>query len=219
MIIEKFQRKNENLIIFFSGFMMNPELFDFLSLNSHDLFFIYDYRNFELDETFFEDIESYFKVNLVAFSLGVTIAATIMKKSKKELIDAIAINGTLKPINDFFGIPEKVFNGTLENLSEDSLDKFYRRVFGSYYDNVKKNLIYNVDKAKTELLNMQGFIQSNSLLENIYYKAIVSEDDRIFPPTNQISFWQKEVNVIFLQGSHFPFYKFKSWDDILNVNN
>ncbi len=219
MNLEKFQKKNENLIIFFSGFMMNPEVFDFLSVENHDIFFIHDYRDFGLDESFFEDIESYFKVNLVSFSLGVTIAAAVMKNLKKEFVDAIAINGTLKPINDFFGIPEKIFHGTLENLSEENLDKFYKRVFGAEYDAVKKNLIYDVDKAKEELSNILSFVQSNSLLENIYCKAFVSEDDKIFPPTNQMSFWQKEVNLIFLQGGHFPFHQFKSWDDILNVNN
>ncbi|MGC9062882.1 DUF452 family protein [Calditerrivibrio sp.] len=218
MKIERVKRKKENLIIFFSGFMMNKELFDFLKMNNYDLFFIDDYRDFTIDESFSEDIESYFKVYLISFSLGVIAAADLLKGYKRYFNEAIAINGTLKPIDDFFGIPVNIFNGTLENLSDENLDRFYKRVFEKNYDLVNKYLSYDIEKAKAELISIKNLVDSGILVENIYTKAIISEDDRIFPPSNQISFWQREVKQIFVSGGHFPFYQFESWDDIIDAD-
>jgi biotin synthesis protein BioG len=217
MKVEKFTQKNENLIVFFSGFMMDPEIFDFLDRVGHDIFFIYDYRDFDIDNTIFEDVESYFKVDLISFSLGVSIAPHIMKNLSKDFSDSIAINGTLKPIDNYFGIPEKIFQGTLDNLSEENLDRFYKRVFGNNIEKFKKFLSYNVIKAKNELKSIQSFLQVNRLVENIYFKAIISEEDKIFPPSNQMSFWQHEVNVTFIPESHFLFGRFNKWSDILDV--
>lgn len=56
-----------------------------------------------------------------AWSFGVYAAAYWLRKENLSPTMAVAINGTLSPIDDELGIPVGVFNGTLENLSEKSL--------------------------------------------------------------------------------------------------
>jgi hypothetical protein len=43
----------------------------------------------------------------------------------------IAINGTPAAADDKFGIPLKIFEATLDNISDYSMDKFYLRLFGT----------------------------------------------------------------------------------------
>ncbi|MCX8084840.1 MAG: DUF452 family protein [Calditerrivibrio sp.] len=217
MKVVKKKRKNEELLVFFSGYMMKPEIYEEIDSSDLDIFFIHDYRDFELDSSLWEDVASYFKVYLVAFSFGVSIASSVIKQQNVNIFKSIAVNGTLKPVDDFFGIPESIFLGTLNNLSEESLDRFYRRVFGKNYSKLKHLLSYDLEIAKEELKNLKVFVDETGRLENIYNIAIISENDKIFPPTNQMSFWQNELDFMFVDEDHFPFFRFKSWRELLNA--
>ena len=55
-----------------------------------------------------------------------------------------------------------------------------------------------------------------ALCEKFYDTAIISNNDIIIPSKNQINFWSDKVkNIKMLESGHFPFYNFKSWDEIL----
>ena len=49
-----------------------------------------------------------------------------------------------------------------------------------------------------------------------YTKALVGVNDKIIPAKNQLNFWEKfDVPVVKLDCGHFPFYNYKSWEEIM----
>ncbi|MFR8355607.1 MAG: pimeloyl-ACP methyl esterase BioG family protein [Parabacteroides sp.] len=95
------------LLLFFAGWSASPESFTGLKAeNGTDIMLCYDYR----DMTFHEDLSSYKEIHLIAWSMGVRMAELALA-GKHALTTATAINGTPRPIDDNFGIPENIFRG------------------------------------------------------------------------------------------------------------
>ena len=47
----------------------------------------------------------------------------------------------------------------------------------------------------------------------IYNRAIVAEHDFVIPSNNQLQFWSEKI-VKRVDGSHFLFYAYASWDEL-----
>ena len=109
MKIEKqLNSSHPRLLLFFAGWSASPESFTGLKAeNGTDIMLCYDYR----DMTFHEDLSSYKEIHLIAWSMGVRMAELALA-GKYALTTATAINGTPRPIDDNFGIPENIFRGT-----------------------------------------------------------------------------------------------------------
>ena len=120
----------KELIIFFSGWGTDERIFSNIELynNNYDICLVWDYNDPITELLFTSD---YTKINIIAWSLGVWSASEFIKNNSIKINKAVAINGTLLPISDNHGIPELIYNGTCESLSEDSIYKFYRRMCGS----------------------------------------------------------------------------------------
>ncbi|MCA1926996.1 MAG: DUF452 family protein [Calditerrivibrio sp.] len=208
---------SKNLIIFFNGFSLNSSIFKRLEDGKQDILYINDYREIPLDLDLFLYIKNYRSINLIAYSFGVFIAASIKNICNIRFDRSIAINGTLRPVDNHFGIPENIFKGTLEGFDDKNLVKFYNRVFDENYNKVEEMLDFDTNKALKELKYINDYFKIGCLVENIFDKAIISSSDRIFPPQNQVSFWQNELEKVIVDGGHFPFFKFNSWGEILSV--
>ncbi|MEF3255018.1 MAG: DUF452 family protein [Deferribacterales bacterium] len=209
---------SDNLIVFFSGFSIGPSVFEKLESEKNDILYIYDYESIDEDFDISGYTKNYHNLYLISYSFGVYIAATLEGVRKVNFKRSIAVNGTLKPVSDFFGIPEAIFKGTLDKLDDEHLMKFYKRVFGSHYNEVSEILHFDGNKGKRELAAINVYLKSSRLVENIYDVAIIAEKDKIFPPENQINFWQNEVEKIIIKGEHFPFYSFTDFGEILSVS-
>lgn len=96
-----------------------------------DLIICYDYRSLDFDKTL---LSTYTQIQVVAWSMGVWAASQVLQGSNLPITQSIAINGTPFPIDDARGIPPIIFEGTLNNLSEATLQKFRRRMCGSGSD-------------------------------------------------------------------------------------
>ena len=112
-----FRRKpfhdQNKLRIFFSGWGMCPEGNRLES--DCDLLLISNYT----DLTPLPDLSAYQEIEIIAWSLGVYHAAKLLSYSQDLPVShSIAINGTLEPISEQFGIPPKIFSGTLEKWNE-----------------------------------------------------------------------------------------------------
>ena len=47
-------------------------------------------------------------------------------------------------------------------------------------------------------------------------KSYISEKDSVFPAQNQLNWCKKEgIPAVSLPGGHYPFYRFRSWREIL----
>jgi biotin synthesis protein BioG len=133
------------------------------------------------------------------------------------LKSAIAINGTLCPIHDQFGIPVQLYNTTLNQFSQISRLKFYRRMcrsgraFETFLENQPKRSVENQGR---ELAALQGHVHCDLADTPIYTKIMIADHDFIVPTVNQKTFWQ-EHEVLRVKGGHFLFYDWNSWDELI----
>ena len=214
--------KTKNLILFFSGIGGNETLFSHLSLDSHtSLIFIHGYKSLELDGDLASWDEIYKLSNgkntsLLAWSMGVGVASYFAKELDFLNLDSkIAINGTMQAINLQNGIPPKIFNFTLKNIDSAA---FYHNVLESTPPpNIKLN---TTNELKQELAFIYPLLLNSPAYNDFWDLAIISKDDKIFPPQAQISSWDlSKTKTCFLSLPHFIFGAFSSWQDILDLKS
>jgi biotin synthesis protein BioG len=206
-----------HLIILFAGWSARPECFAAMELPSDtDLLVCYDYR----DMTLTADLSRYQCVDLVAWSLGVWVANHLFPTLHAKWGRCIAINGTLAPIDDLLGIPKTLFAMTLENVTDDGVYRFNRRICGSktlmsWYDSLPKR---DAAELKAELQHLYDSITEAPLANNIpWTKAYISDSDKIFPPDNMESAWSHfGVTTSHIDAPHYPFNTLSSWTQILS---
>ena len=163
------------------------------------VFFVYDYTN----EEFALPLTGYSELHLSAWSLGVWQAARTLVGVK--LASAVALNGTLDPIDDAFGIPSAIFDATLENWSEAARVKFNRRI--GLTPEFASDRPAELEAA--ELAALRSRINGAAKVANIYETAVVGTRDRIFSAENQIASWrQRGLFPVEIDSPHY------AWDRI-----
>ena len=119
---------NDKLIMFFGGWSFDHKPFGFLDCEDYDVVMFYDYTDLSTP-----DIPAYKHVYLVTWSMGVFIAY-LLKNQLPQFERKIAINGTPFPVDDNYGIPQKVFDLTLTHARTGLEGKFYRNVMGENFE-------------------------------------------------------------------------------------
>lgn len=212
-------QNNENLIIFFAGWSFDEKPFKFLQCNNYDVLFVYDYNNFEIPEEL-KNINQYKHKFLITWSMGVFVA-NLLKDIFTDFEYKMAINGTISPVDNEFGIPVKMFELTLKHAKIGLEGKFYKNVFQTeeeFQKYEKTPVERTIENRVSELENLYSEIkeQKEITAKEFYDFAIVSEFDKIIPPKNQIASHNKNtVKVLKIPYGHFPFYHYSSWDEIL----
>lgn len=230
------KQNNDKLIIFFTGWSFDYKPFEFLDCENFDVLMLYDYNTPTSKSKISvlpsrEDIEKYSQKYLIAWSMGV-FAAYQIREQLPNFDKKIAINGTPFPVDDEFGIPQKPFLLTLRHAKTGLEGKFYQNIFdkSEEFERYQKTPVersienrvielqslYDRIKKETESLNkIQDDKFSNKFNNAIAYydKALVSSNDKIIPTKNQLNFWQSKAEILI--GGHFPYYNFKSWNEIL----
>ncbi len=211
---------NKNLILFFAGWGMNPRPFKHITSDSSDVAMFFDYHNADVD---LDGICrcSYDSISLIAWSLGVVAAELVCRKHQFGSDKALAINGTPYPAHDEFGIPTKMFDGTYDTLSEKNLKKFYRRMCGTPR-NLEQFLAIAPSREIEDIKEELGILRSlrPPATGTIFTNALVSKDDRIVPPANQLKYWNKlSVPTTEITGPHYLFNEHGSWEELLNECN
>ena len=206
------KQNNDNLVVFFAGWSFDYIPFEFLECGNNDVVVIFDYNNLEGLPLF----SNYKTKTLITWSMGVYIAY-LLKDKLPNFDKKIAINGTVYPIDDKFGIPEKTFNLTLKYAETGLRGKFYQNVFNSsdLYERYMQNPVARPLKNRVDELSALYDLIKNTQIKydgKYYTKAIVSLSDKIIPSKNQLAFWGKIAEPI--ECGHFPFYNYKSWDEL-----
>lgn len=209
------KQNNSKLIIFFAGWSFDENPFKFLACENFDVLIVYDYST--IDENI-EKFTSYKEINLIAWSMGVFVAY-LLKDKLPKFNKKIAINGTPLPVNDEFGIPIKPFLLTLRHARTGLEGKFYQNIFDTKEEFEKYSTMSvnrSIENRETELKSLYDKIRSAEINYNRFYdKALISSRDKIIPTKNQINFWQNNAEIEMLESGHFPYYNFKSWNEIL----
>lgn len=181
---------SNSLLVFFAGWGCDEHLFDIEPPSGYDYMLCYDYSSITFD---FSLLRSYHKIHLIAWSLGVWMAAYTFSKQPINITRRIAINGTMHPKDDIQGIPIAIFDSTLASFSQTTLDKFRRRMCYN-----KKELdkfmqlkpYRDIRSLHEELLNLNNLISGNDTPSMDWDLAIMGKNDLIFPYANQQRAWQ-----------------------------
>jgi pimeloyl-[acyl-carrier protein] methyl ester esterase len=194
--------------------------------SKYDVLIFYNYTNFFVDEKIINEINRYNEIIIISWSMGVYAASQVANLFKKPT-KAIAINGTLTPLDNVCGIPVKRFDFTLnivlKILSEKSINSFYKTTFKETRDferflTTRPLRPVAEQKEELECLMKLANFQGTLPLENIYDFAIIGLMDIVFLPQNQKNAWQNsKTRTIFIDEAHHPFYRWKNWEDIINL--
>lgn len=201
------RKGGSSCILFFAGWGMDPAPFTAASSDRHDLLMIYDYR--VLTEPDLTDLAaSYQNLHLVAWSMGVWVAARLLAQSRTIFTTTVALNGTLNPIDDRLGIAEKTFDAMIDSFTAEALEAFYAAMF----DNPKEAEQFMRNRPRRlreglleELIVLRNAARTQPPVTDIYSRKLVGSRDRIFPSRSQLRSWGKD-NCSVLRIPHFPFY-------------
>jgi pimeloyl-[acyl-carrier protein] methyl ester esterase len=208
------REKNKHLVVLYGDWGTDENVFTPLCNDDFDFILFY---NYSADEALvIPEMKTYEKITLIGWSLGVWAAEYLSTKTGIKPDVTIAVNGTPVPADDKFGIPLNIFEGTLNNITEENIEKFYLRMFGD-----KKTFQANIDRVPHRTLkSLHDELRwlYNRIMEQKepgfrWNYAVTSEIDRVFPARNLIGYWEKEKNTkhIILPLPHYFFHKWESY--------
>jgi biotin synthesis protein BioG len=212
------REKNDQLVVMYGGWGTDENFFAPLCNDEFDFIL---FSNYSADEPLvLPEMKTYRKIVLIGWSLGVWAAEYLSPKTGIKADITIAVNGTPVPADDKYGIPLHVFEGTLNHITEENLEKFYLRMFGD-----KKT--YNLNKDRVphrtikslhdELRWMYNRMMEQSEPGFKWDYAVTSEIDRVFPSDNVNSYWKKQKSTrhIIVPMPHYFFHKWASYTDFI----
>lgn len=199
--------KNEggkSLLILFLGWSCDPTSVKSFTPKDWDILILYDYNDIEFPVEALAVMTEYEKFALAAHSFGVWVANHHLSKFP-VLTNAIAICGTLFPVDDKYGIPHRLFDLTLRSIKKEGIGRFNERMGGDVQ--VSQTPFDEQYDALTTLSNsFSEFPASPSDVKN-WKVAVVCMKDQIIPVDNMLTFWgESDAEVIgFKNLPHFPF--------------
>lgn len=200
-------------ILFFNGWGMDENAVLHLDQNGFDVCVYNDYRHIAP----IENLENaYQKVVLIAWSLGVWAASEAISMSNTTIHSHIAINGTPCPVNDTYGIPERIFRRTLEGWNDKNRTIFEQRIMDGAPDTQRLSK-RPTDNQKEELNALYAACRKKTLDNLSWDTAIIGLNDWIFPPQNQINWWTSKTKVVTTNQPHFPFNGLQNWKQLIEI--
>lgn len=206
-------KSHKNLLLIFSGWSTEATLYADIAQvlpKGWDMAVATDF----LSEDFnWESLKRrYTSIYVLAWSLGMAAADRLLPENFSAAL--VGVNGTILPSSDIYGIPEKIYTGTLENLDIRNLKKFQRRMFAdsAIYKATLPQLpdAENADipRLKEELRYFQSF--SAQTPRHKWTRIYIAENDAIIPASNQRAIWQQSHHqdiLISIPGGHCPDFK------------
>lgn len=182
---------------------MEATVFRGLTHKSYDIAVVWDYT--DVTEDISGKLSGYDEICVIGWSFGVFAASLVLDDSDRRITSRIAVNGTLTPVHDEEGIPERIFYGTLNGMNERNLEKFRRRMCGSpvaYEALMAKSLSRDLKDLTEELM---AFGDRCKLKVDFRWDvAVVGMRDAIFPPAAQIRAWMNKARIEQMDEAHFP---------------
>lgn len=210
------------LLFFFNGWGMERRTADHLvsawgAPEGADLVLLYDYSDLSLPDWLREAMHEADTIDIMAWSLGVWAASS----AGLDRVDrAVAINGTLFPVDAERGIPPEIFRGTLEQWDDSARRRFERRMFAGVPPPAAEAAasVRSSAEQKEELGSIEAAIASAQEGQQAiwrYSRVITGGRDLIFSPENQRRAWPEMTPVTLLDDMpHFPFFHLKGWREV-----
>ncbi|MGL4410550.1 MAG: pimeloyl-ACP methyl esterase BioG family protein [Bacteroidales bacterium] len=198
------ESQNQGVILFFAGWGVDYRPFSHWNFPGYDILICYNYSSLEFNRSL---VKEYKEVVLVAWSFGVWVASRCLKDSDIKFAHTMAINGTVQAIDDNNGIPNPIFDGTLNRLSSSSLEKFNLRMCGGNRELLSQYKEYYPERDIDSLTNELSFIgreyRSSESVSFFWDEVIIGSRDLIFPTTNQLNGWSEHPNVNVIEIAHY----------------
>jgi len=212
------QNKSSQLILFFNGWSMDYNIVNHLNADDFDIITFDAYTKDTVVD--WAILSSYKEINIVAYSFGVHMANYVCQNIHQQVTKRIAINGTGAAVSNEFGIPEPIFNKTLQTLSVKNIMKFYRRICGtnSVYEFFHHQMPQRSLISQIEELEFLGQLPKQPTQFIAWDAALIAKDDAIFPYQNQIKYWQQnQTKIIEIESNHYPFHLWKTWTQLIQL--
>lgn len=193
------------LILFFNGWGMDKNCVSGIKIPENfkveilDFPYTYDIRN----------LNKYEKVYFAGWSFGAWYLSKFITDNKIKSQNITAVNG-LGEIIGRYGIPYKMIDFTIKNLTEKSLLKFYKNMGIS-------NKIISPQKSFSSVRDELVIFRKNYIpIKNIFTKIIIGKNDRIIHFKNQKRYCiENNIKYIEKDFPHYPFEVVKSWNEII----
>lgn len=200
------------LELFFAGWGMDSRPFAWAADSPHtagcDFAVCYDYTDMQLTsvDQASADISGYGEVRVRAWSLGVYVASLVVPGLGCKVSKAVAINGTLWPVDDELGIPHAVYDATAASLSAESLERFNRRMCGAHRPVFEaRRPLRSVDSLRAELLHIRDCAADRSRPQFTgWTQAVLSSRDKIFPVANMRRAWPETPRLELDEPHYMP---------------
>lgn len=209
---------NRDLIILFGTWGIDEKAFSNLCSDKFDFILFY---NYSADEPLIlPEMKTYRHVTVIGWSLGVWAAEHYGRKMGIRPDLTIAINGTPVAADDHYGVPLKVFEATLNNITNYSMAKFYLRVFGNKSSFERNRDIIPTRTVKSlhdELRWIYNRMMEPVETGFIWDYSLIGTEDRVFRASNLISYWDMhpETREIIIKSPHYLFDNWKTLDELV----
>ncbi len=218
------RKGNTELLLFFSGWGMDRILADHLALSlphnpGFDLLACHDYRTAEIDAGTRDAMRFYERLTVVAWSFGVWAAA---HTPLPPVSHAVALNGTLAPVNRVAGIAPDVFKATLDTYGDDARRRFSRRMCGGgealdHYLSLEPRRSSVCQKE--ELAAFAARLDAPGSPESFRYDhVIIGGKDLVFSPSCQFAAWRGYAQTVIADMPHYPFFHLESLQEVLECS-
>ena len=206
--------KSNKLILFFAGFASDPSHYAHLdSINS--VIMCYDYRNLSFDYELLEsNMKDKNKLEIVAYSMGVSIASKFFKNLNAN--KRIAMCGTTIGIHKNYGIDPRSFHHSIKNFR---IKDFKLALFGDCELEIAQNFTFrNEEILKEELSSIYKYCMDNQNPQIAWDKIYIASKDYIFTPKACRDYFTNSNNIKTIDSYHYPFFSFDSWDEICDMD-
>jgi len=199
------KNNHPHLILIFNGWGFDQRILRTFTAHPADILLVYDYSILAKENL--PSFADYRQVDLLAWSFGV-FAATEYASVLPQLKHCIAVNGTLTPVHDKYGIPPTIFYATLQNYNEEKQQRFARRIAGnlSAYHAMQDQLPQRSPQDQlNELIALEKRFHIPQTHKLNWTQAILSENDKIFPFDNMYSAWKMldSINIKTVKENHY----------------
>lgn len=215
------KNKAEDLIIFFNGWSMDANPYRHLNSTGYDVLILSDYRSLTMPQEVLSILQPYKALYLVAYSLGVWVSQHLLNRLPDTPAYSLAINGTLNPIDDRYGIPVKAYDQMIETFNERAIRDFQLSLFNNSLDasrfNENRPDRHWQDQLE-ELVKLKEAVNADPLDRTTgqFDTAIISSQDAVISARNQLRFWKDQCTVKMMDFGHFPFYRWTTWEALIN---
>ena len=204
------------LLIFFHGWSMDETTVAHLAPEELDVLLIWDYSDWEEMPDWSGLARNYATVRVLAWSLGVWAAARSLGNGPAFWREAVALNGSLWPVDATYGIAPEIFAGTAEHwLEEGARRNFYRRCRGGTGGTYPAR---NPLEQQRELRFLEEAVQQEPV-HNVFDRAVIGTRDRIFGAAALRAAWSRlsEIRVTELDLPHDPLWRCHTWREVMEL--